>query len=158
MVPFYKEFPTAHHVAELPVEFIESRINKIGLYRNKAKNMLATSKILVEKYNGNIPQKKNLLMELPGVGIKTANVAISICFGEPAIAVDTHVFRVSNRLRLAKADNVTTTEEQLKRNIPRDKWSEAHHWLIWHGRKLCKAQRPLCEDCFLIDICAFSSK
>ena len=158
MVPFYKEFPDAKTISQLPLDFITDRISSIGLYRNKAKYMLATSKLIMENYSGNVPTSKKELMKLPGVGIKTANVVVSISFGQPAIAVDTHVFRVSNRLNLANADNVTKTEEQLMRNLPRNLWSDAHHWIIWHGRKLCKAQRPDCENCFLIDICKFGKK
>jgi len=158
MVPFYKEFPTAEAISKLPLDYITERISSIGLYRNKAKNMLATSKLIVDLYGGEVPKSKKELVTLPGVGIKTANVVVSICFGEPAIAVDTHVFRVSNRLHLAQADNVGKTEEQLMRNIPKTLWADAHHWLIWHGRKLCKAQRPLCDECFLIDLCKFGTR
>lgn len=158
MIPFYKEFPDAKTISSLPLEYITDRISSIGLYRNKAKYMLATAKLITEKYAGNVPRSKKELVLLPGVGIKTANVVVSICFGEPAIAVDTHVFRVSNRLNLANAENVTKTEEQLMRNIPKNLWSDAHHWLIWHGRKLCKAQRPDCSNCFLIDLCKFGIK
>jgi endonuclease-3 len=157
MIPFYKDFPDAKTIAQLPLDYITDRISSIGLYRNKAKYMLATAKIITEKYFGNVPTSKKDLMALPGVGVKTANVVVSISFGQPAIAVDTHVFRVSNRLNLANAGNVTKTEEQLMRNIPRDLWSDAHHWLIWHGRKLCKAQRPDCSNCFLIDLCKFGT-
>jgi endonuclease-3 len=153
MIPFYKEFPDAKSIAALPLEYITDRISSIGLYRNKAKNMLATSKLLLENYDGNVPEDKTELVKLPGVGIKTANVVVSICFNQPAIAVDTHVFRVSNRLGLAKAGNVKDTEKQLMKNIPKNKWSDAHHWLIWHGRKICKARKPECENCFLNDLC-----
>ena len=95
-------------------------------------------------------------MKLPGVGRKTANVVLSIAKGVPAIAVDTHVFRVSNRLGLAKANNVLDTEKQLMKNIPQAKWSDAHHWLIWHGRKICKARNPLCDECPLAEVCKYN--
>jgi endonuclease-3 len=107
----------------------------------------------VEKYNGEIPNTREELMEFPGVGRKTANVVLSIAKGIPAIAVDTHVFRVSNRLGLAKAKNVLETEKQLMKNIPEEKWSDAHHWLIWHGRKICRAQHPLCAACPIGRLC-----
>jgi endonuclease III len=153
MVPFYKEFPDAESISKLPLEFIEDRISSIGLYRNKSKNMKATAEILYKEYNGNVPNDQKKLEALPGVGRKTANVVRSIAFGEAAIAVDTHVFRVSNRLALAKADNVLKTEEQLMKNIPKEKWSSAHHWLIWHGRNICKAAKPLCDQCPLTEHC-----
>jgi endonuclease-3 len=155
MIPFYKDFPDAAAIANLKVEYIESRINTIGLFRNKAKNMLMTAKMIHEIYKGEVPKTRVGLESLPGVGRKTASVVLSIAFGVPAIAVDTHVFRVSNRLKLANADTVEETEIQLMKAIPKKKWSAAHHWLIWHGRKLCKAQKPLCTDCFLNDVCPF---
>ena len=135
---------------------MESYIKTVGLYHTKAKNVLASSKILAEKYGGNVPDTREEFMILPGVGRKTANVVLSIAKGVPAIAVDTHVFRVSNRLGLAKAENVLDTEKQLMKNIPQEKWSDAHHWLIWHGRKICKARNPLCGECPLIEVCKYA--
>lgn len=158
MKPFYRDHPTAEAISKLPLDYIEDRISKIGLYRNKAKNMLATSKKIIDEFNGEIPQTQKELESLPGVGRKTANVVRSIAFGAAAIAVDTHVFRVSNRLGLAKAKDVVKTEEQLMKRIPKEKWSEAHHWLIWHGRKVCKAQKPLCDQCNLKDYCKYFSE
>jgi endonuclease-3 len=155
MTPFYKEFPDAKTIAQLPLEFIEDRISSIGLYRNKAKNMLATSKMIMEEFGGKVPETQEELIKLPGVGRKTANVVRSIAFGADAIAVDTHVFRLSNRMGLARAKDVVKTEEQLMRNIPREKWSDAHHWIIWHGRKICKAQKPLCDQCDVAPYCNF---
>ncbi len=155
MTPFYNDHPDAASIAKLPLDYIEQRINKIGLYRNKAKNMLATSKMIMEKFAGEVPRSQKDLESLAGVGRKTANVVRSIAFGEPAIAVDTHVFRVSNRLGLANAKDVVKTEEQLMKRIPKDKWSEAHHWLIWHGRKICKAQKPLCDQCKIAANCSY---
>jgi len=120
--------------------------------------VLATAAILAEQYNGDVPETREEFMQLPGVGRKTANVVLSIAKNIPAIAVDTHVFRVSNRLGLAKADNVLETEKQLMKNIPREKWSDAHHWIIWHGRKICKARNPLCAGCPLAGVCAYNLK
>ena len=112
-----------------------------------------TCNILVDQYDGQVPADLELLQKLPGVGRKTANVVCSNAFGMDAIAVDTHVFRVSNRLGLAHAKNVEKTEEQLMENIPKDKWSIAHHWLIWHGRRICSARNPKCAECPLAPWC-----
>ncbi len=155
MTPFYADHPDAASIAKLPLDYIEARISKIGLYRNKAKNMLKTANMIMDEFDGEVPRTQKELESLAGVGRKTANVVRSIAFGEPAIAVDTHVFRVSNRLGLANAKDVVKTEEQLMKRVPKEKWSEAHHWLIWHGRKLCKAQKPLCDQCELREHCKF---
>jgi endonuclease-3 len=155
---FFYHYPDARSMCKLETEQIEEWIKSIGLYKSKAKNIAATSKILHEKWNGDIPSTREELMKLPGVGRKTANVVLSITKNFPAIAVDTHVFRVSNRLGLAKTDNVLKTEQQLMKNIPVEKWSSAHHWLIWHGRKVCKARIPLCNECRILNYCAFKNK
>jgi len=149
----FRKFQTASELAALTVSELEKYIKTVGLYKTKAKNIKATSEILANHYGGDIPSTREELVKLPGVGRKTANVVLSIAKNVPAIAVDTHVFRVSNRLGLAKANNVLDTEKQLMMNIPKDKWSDAHHWLIWHGRKICKARKPLCEECPLAEIC-----
>ena len=120
-----------------------------------AMNILATAAILAKEYDGDIPETREECMKLPGVGRKTANVVLSISKNIPAIAVDTHVFRVSNRIGLANAKNELETEKQLMKNIPKENWSEAHHWLIWHGRKICKARKHLCEQCPLNKYCVF---
>jgi endonuclease-3 len=151
----FRDYPTAEKMAGLTIEEMESYIKTVGLFHTKAKNIIATSKILAEQYNGDVPDTREEFIKLPGVGRKTANVVLSIAKGVPAIAVDTHVFRVSNRLGLAKATNVLETEKQLMQHIPKEKWSAAHHWLIWHGRKICKAQRPLCDFCPLAELCTF---
>jgi len=151
----FNAFPDAQAMAQLSVEELEPYIKTVGLYHSKAKNIIAASKILAEKYNGELPTTREELMELPGVGRKTANVVLSITTDFPAIAVDTHVFRVSNRIGLAHANNVLETEKQLMENIPREKWSDAHHWLIWHGRKICRARNPLCHECPLKEHCAY---
>ena len=132
---------------------LEEEIRDCGLFRNKAKNIMATCQILCEQYGGEVPADFVKLQELPGVGRKTANVVMSVGFGAPAIAVDTHVFRVSNRLKLAVGDTPLAVEQGLMKAIPKDKWSAAHHWLIWHGRNVCKARKPLCNACPLADVC-----
>ena len=136
-------------------EQLESKIRTVGLYKSKAKNILATCQILVQKYKGDVPETREELMQLPAVGRKTANVVLSIVTGFQAIAVDTHVFRVSNRIGFAAAKDVRKTEDHLMQNIPQADWSAAHHWLIWHGRKICKARTPLCESCFLTEYCLY---
>lgn len=140
---------------KLSVEELGNDIRSCGFYKTKSRNIIETCKILVEKYGGQVPTKLDLLRELPGVGRKTANVVGSNAFGIDAIAVDTHVFRVSNRLGLAKANSVEETENQLMENIPKNKWSEAHHWLIHHGRKICIARKPKCDECFLNEYCIY---
>ena len=134
-------------------EELQEHLKVIGMYRQKAKNVIALSRILMEKYGGQVPEDQEKLMELPGVGRKTANVVMSVAFGHPRIAVDTHVFRVSNRLGLAEADDVLKTELQLQKAIPKKDWLDMHHRLIYHGRRVCKAQRPLCETCTLREMC-----
>lgn len=149
----FKQAPDARSMSKLSLHQLEKIIKTVGLYRMKAKNILATSAILAEKYNGDIPTTREECMKLPGVGRKTANVILSISKNVPAIAVDTHVFRVSNRIGLARAKNELETEKQLMENIPKQKWSQAHHWLIWHGRKICRARKPLCEQCPINKYC-----
>jgi len=156
-VDLFRDYPTAEKMQALTQNELKQYIKTVGLFNTKAKNILATSKILWEKYNGDIPGTRAELMTLPGVGRKTANVVLSIAKGIPAIAVDTHVFRVSNRIGLANADNVLETEKQLMQNIPKKDWSDAHHWLIWHGRKICKAQRPLCDECTIALLCVYNN-
>lgn len=151
----FKIAPNAKSMSKFTLQQLEDAIKTVGLYRMKAKNILATSAILAEKYNGDIPETREECMKLPGVGRKTANVVLSISKNIPAIAVDTHVFRVSNRIGLASAKNELETEKQLMENIPKQKWSQAHHWLIWHGRKICKARNPLCKQCLINKYCAF---
>ncbi len=151
----YREYPDVHTFLQLTAEELEEKIKSIGLYRNKARNILAVCHMLVEKYDGKVPDSREDLVKLPGVGRKTANVVLSVGFQQDAIAVDTHVFRVSNRLGLATAPNVEKTEQQLMQNIPQNEWSMAHHWLIWHGRLVCNAQRPKCEMCPLADYCEY---
>lgn len=149
----FLKYTKPEDLLHLTQEEFETEIKEIGLYHSKAKNILATSKILFDNYQGKVPSNFEQLMELPGVGRKTANVVQSNAFGIPALAVDTHVLRVSNRLGLATGNNPDNVEEQLKALIPREKWSLAHHLLIWHGRRVCIARKPKCMLCPLQLIC-----
>lgn len=151
----FLKYPDAKSFIQMDLDELESRIKSVGLYKNKAKNILASANIITKKYNGIVPRNRDELVKLPGVGRKTANVVLSVGFQYDAIAVDTHVFRVSNRIGLAKASNVEKTEQQLMKNIPKNKWSAAHHWLIWHGRKICKARIPKCNVCPISKYCLF---
>lgn len=145
---------TPDAIVSMGLEELEKEIRDCGLFRNKAKNIMATCQLLCEKYGGEVPEDFGELQKLPGVGRKTANVVMSVAFHHPAIAVDTHVFRVANRLKLAVGETPLEVERGLQRAIPKEKWSEAHHWLIWHGRRICKARRPLCGECPLREVCA----
>ncbi len=149
----FKYADTPEKIIEIGLPALEDEIRDCGLFRNKAKNIMATCIKLVEDYGGAVPESFEELIKLPGVGRKTANVVSSIAFGRPAIAVDTHVFRVSNRLGLAKGETPLEVEKKLQKVIPIEKWSSAHHWLIWHGRRICRAQKPLCRECPLLEVC-----
>ncbi|MGB5949627.1 MAG: endonuclease III [Parvibaculum sp.] len=133
-------------------------VKTIGLFRNKAKNVIALSRILVEKHKGEVPQSREELEELPGVGRKTANVVLNVAFGEPTIAVDTHIFRVSNRTGLATGKTPLAVEEKLMKVVPARYRLHAHHWLILHGRYTCIARKPLCPQCSVRDLCAYKAK
>lgn len=149
----FQKAATPAAILDMGLAALEEEIRDCGLFRNKAKNILATCQMLCEQYGGEVPADFQKLQELPGVGRKTANVVMSVGFGAPAIAVDTHVFRVSNRLQLATGDTPLAVEQGLMKAIPKEKWSEAHHWLIWHGRNICKARKPLCDQCPLSAVC-----
>ena len=153
----FSRWPDANAMAGAEVDELFPMVKSCG-FRSKAGNIIAACRIIKEQHGGQVPDTMEALTALPGVGRKTANVVLSNAFGIPAFAVDTHVFRVSNRLGLAKADTVEETERQMTRLIPRDKWGQAHHWLIWHGRRLCKAQRPLCAECALNELCPYAKK
>ncbi len=140
-------------MAELTLPEMEAEIRDCGLYKAKAKNLLGMCHMLLENYGGEVPEDFDELVKLPGVGRKTANVVRSVCWGYPAIAVDTHVFRVANRLKLAPGNTPLEVEAGLMKAIPKKDWSDAHHWLIWHGRRVCTARKPQCETCFLRDVC-----
>lgn len=151
----FKRYPAPQSFLKLSVEELEDRIKSIGLYRNKARSILAACKMIVDEFEGKVPNTRETLMKLPGVGRKTANVVLSVGFNQNAFAVDTHVFRVANRLGLTKARNPYETEMQLMKVVPEKKWKKAHHWLIWHGRRICKAPKPQCEICPLNDHCRY---
>ena len=154
----FPRYNTPEKMLQLTVSELEEQIKDCGLYKSKAKNIHETCKILSSQYNSVVPSVFDELIKLPGVGRKTANVVRSILFDIPAIAVDTHVFRVSNRLRLAQGLTPLEVEKKLMKAIPQDKWSAAHHWLIWHGRLICKARKPLCHSCKLAELCPSSGK
>ncbi len=151
----FAEHPDPASLLKLSVQELEGKIKQVGLYRNKARHILAAARMIMDEFGGEVPRSRRELMKLPGVGRKTANVVLSVGFQHDAIAVDTHVFRVANRIGLADADDPLSTEQQLMANVPRKQWSAAHHWLIWHGRKICRAQNPRCQSCPLTDYCEF---
>ncbi|WP_412485990.1 endonuclease III [Shewanella chilikensis] len=156
-----KLFPVANTpqaIADLGVEGLKEYIKTIGLYNNKAINVVALSKILVEKYNGEVPENREALESLPGVGRKTANVVLNTAFGWPTIAVDTHIFRVSNRTRFAPGKNVQEVEDKLLKVVPAEFKVDVHHWLILHGRYICIARKPRCGSCLIEDLCEFKEK
>ncbi len=160
-----KATPALFNVADTPEKMValgEERIREyiktIGLFNAKAKNVYALSQMLIDHYDGEVPQDRDELVKLPGVGRKTANVVLSMAFGIPTIAVDTHIFRVSNRTGLAPGKNVEQVEAKLEKNIPDEFKFHAHHWLILHGRYICKARKPDCPNCPVIDLCAYKDK
>lgn len=142
----FKRYPTPYEYLDTTVEEVESYIKSLGLYKAKAKNLIATGKILVEQFDGKVPSDRKSLESLPGVGRKTANVVMSVAFGIPAIAVDTHVHRTANRIGLVSTTNVLDTEKELMKLIPKDKWNKAHHVLIFYGRRISKAINPDIEN------------
>ncbi|WP_054199241.1 endonuclease III [Clostridium baratii] len=154
----FKEYPGVDSFLKLTNEELEERIKQIGLYRNKAKNLVLMCRQLKENFNGEVPKTMEEIMSLAGAGRKTANVVLSNAFGVPSIAVDTHVFRVSNRLDLAHSENVLEVEKQLMKEIPKKEWSLTHHLLIFHGRRCCTAKKPKCSECPLNHICKWDDK
>lgn len=151
----FSEYNTPYKMIELTEEQLQEKIKSCGFYRNKSKNILATSKYLIQNLDGIVPSDMEKLIILPGVGRKTANVVRSNAFNVQAIAVDTHVFRVSKRIGLAEGDNVLTVEMELRKNIPENMWSKTHHYLIWHGRKICKSRKPQCNNCNIRGYCNY---
>jgi endonuclease-3 len=149
----FRAHPDAASMALLQPRELEPLVKTCGLYRSKAKNIVAASRLLVDRHGGRVPQTMEELIELPGVGRKTANVVLAVAFDKAAIAVDTHVFRVANRLGLTKAKNPVQSELQLMKAVPETEWSDAHHWLIHHGREICHARRPECGRCPLRELC-----
>lgn len=154
----FADAPDAAAMAALGEERLMDYINRIGLYRSKAKNVIATCRLLLERHGGEVPATREALEALPGVGRKTANVVLNVVFGEPTIAVDTHIFRVGNRTGLAPGKTPLAVEEKLLRCVPAEFREHAHHWLILHGRYVCKARRPECWHCRVADLCGYRSK
>nr|WP_205967463.1 endonuclease III [Aquisalinus luteolus]GGH97897.1 hypothetical protein GCM10011355_20210 [Aquisalinus luteolus] len=149
---------TPEKMVKLGEEKLGEYIRTIGLWRNKAKNVIALSQILLDEHNGEVPETREELEKLPGVGRKTANVVCNVAFGQPTIAVDTHIFRVSNRTGLARGKDVVKVEERLEKVTPEEYLQHAHHWLILHGRYVCKARTPECWRCEVADLCLFTPK
>ena len=149
----FRVCPGPAEMAAMEESELQERIRSIGMYRTKAANVIKLSRMLMEKYDGAVPAEQDLLEELPGVGRKSANVVLSVAFGQPRIAVDTHVFRVANRIGLVQEKNVLDTEKALMKRIPEPEWTVNHHRLIWHGRRVCAARKPACESCLLDGIC-----
>jgi endonuclease-3 len=149
---------TAQKMLGLGLEGLEAHIKTIGLYHSKARHLLATCKILVDQYGGEVPRTRDALQTLPGVGRKTANVVLNVAFGEPTMAVDTHIFRVANRTGMAPGKTPLEVEQQLLKRIPKAYLVHAHHWLILHGRYICQARKPLCWQCAVASHCDFQPK
>ena len=149
---------TPQKILALGEEKLIPYIQTIGLFRTKAKNVIATCKMLIEQHGGKVPHSREALEALPGVGRKTANVVLNVAFGEPTMAVDTHIFRISNRLGLAPGKDVVAVEEKLLKVVPREFALHAHHWLILHGRYTCVARKPKCGQCPVFDLCGFKEK
>lgn len=147
----FKLYPDAKAMAKLEPAELEPLIRECGLYRNKAKNIISACRAIVEQYDGKVPHTREALMALPGVGQKTAGVVLMAAFGDPQIPVDTHVFRLSRRIGLADGDTPQKVEKQLQQLLPRENWILSHHLLIWHGRRVCHAQKPDCANCPLND-------
>ena len=151
--PLFAKIDTPQQMLELGEEGLIEHIRTIGLYRNKAKNVIKLSRILVEEYGGEVPSSRAALSSLPGVGRKTANVVLNMWWGMPAQAVDTHVFRVANRTRIAPGRDVIAVERAIEDNVPAEFQNHAHHWLILHGRYICTARKPACATCPIEDLC-----
>jgi endonuclease-3 len=149
---------TPQQILDLGLDELKTYISTIGLYNTKAKNVMATCRILVDEYGGEVPRSREALEALPGVGRKTANVVLNTAFGEPAMAVDTHIFRVANRTKIAPGKNVDIVEQKLLKFVPKDFLHDAHHWLILHGRYTCVARKPKCWNCLIEDLCEFKDK
>ena len=156
--PLFERVTTPQQMLDLGVEALTEAIKTIGLFRQKAKNVIALSRILIEEYGGEVPQSRAALMTLPGVGRKTANVVLNSVFHFPAQAVDTHIFRVGNRTRIAPGRDVEAVERAIEDNVPVEFQQYAHHWLILHGRYICQAKRPRCGICPIEDLCPYEEK
>ena len=156
--PLFQKVDTPEKMLALGESRLRNYIKTIGLYNAKAKNIMALSRILVERHGSEVPTNREPLEELPGVGRKTANVVLNVAFGQPTIAVDTHIFRVCNRTGLAPGKTPLAVEQKLERVVPKDRKLHAHHWLILHGRYTCKARKPDCPACKVRELCAFRTK
>lgn len=156
--PLFKVANTPEDLIQLGESKLSQYIQSIGLYKTKAKNVIAMCKILVTQFHSQVPRTREELESLPGVGRKTANVILNTCFREPTIAVDTHIFRVANRIGLAKGKTPLEVEKQLDKNIPKEFKHDAHHWLILHGRYVCVARKPHCPTCIINDLCEYKDK
>ena len=154
----YQTAHTPEEMLALGMDGLIGHIRRIGLYRTKAKNILATCALLIERHGGKVPRERAALEQLPGVGRKTANVVLNIAFGEPTIAVDTHIFRVANRSGIAPGKDPLAVEQKLEKFVPPEFRLHAHHWLILHGRYVCKARKPDCPQCAIADLCEFKTK
>jgi endonuclease-3 len=154
----FEKYDTPQKMAQLGVPGLERYIKTIGLYRNKAKNVVALSRILLQRHGGEVPATREALEELPGVGRKTANVVLNTAFGQPTIAVDTHAFRVANRTGLAPGKDPREVEDRLMKFTPPEFLHNAHHWLILHGRYVCTARKPGCPECVIRDLCEYRKK
>lgn len=154
----FKTVDTPQKMLALGEEKLKDHIKTIGLYNAKAKNVIALSRMLIEDYNGEVPHDRDMLVKLPGVGRKTANVVLNVAFGQETMAVDTHIFRVGNRTGLAPGKTPEQVEAQLEKVVPKPFRRHAHHWLILHGRYICKARTPLCGQCPVYDLCGFKEK
>ena len=156
--PLFEKYDTPEKMAKLGVAGLERYIKTIGLYRNKAKNVVELSRLLVEKHGGQVPTTREELEALPGVGRKTANVVLNTAFGQPTVAVDTHIFRVANRTNLAPGNDPREVEDRLVKFTPAEFLKNAHHWLILHGRYVCIARKPGCPECLIRDLCEYRQK
>lgn len=156
--PLFKHHNTPQALLELGLEGLKSYINTIGLFNTKANNVIKTCAMLIERHNGEVPADREALEALPGVGRKTANVVLNIAFKQPAMAVDTHIFRVANRTKIAAGKNVLEVEKKLLKCIPDEFILDAHHWLLLHGRYTCVARTPKCAKCIILDLCEFKDR
>lgn len=154
----YPQANTPEAILLLGIDAVKDCIKTIGLYNSKAENMMKTCTILLKKYGGETPRTRDALEALPGVGRKTANVVMNTAFGEPTMAVDTHIFRLANRTRIAPGKDVRKVEDRLVRSIPKEFLKDAHHWMILHGRYVCKARKPDCANCLISDLCEYKGK
>ena len=156
--PLFKKVKTPQAMVKLGEEGVRDYIKTIGLYRNKAKNVIALCQLLIADFAGEVPETRDELVRLPGVGRKTANVVLNIAFGQPTMAVDTHIFRIGNRTRLAPGKTPEEVEQKLLKAVPEKYMQHAHHWLILHGRYVCKARKPECDKCVVYAQCGFKGK